>query len=279
MATAKKAPSQAVAARKENAGALAQRSSLAEAMAADAGKGFEEAGRDAFAIPFLRILQDLSPQVKKTKTEYIKGAEAGMIFNTVTQQLYQKVHVIPCHYSQSFIEWVPRSKGGGLVAVHTPEALIVRQASRVEGRLILPNGHELADTRSHFVLLVNEDGSTEGALIAMSSSGMKVSKRWMTQMRTSTAPTADWPRGRPMFSWVYELGVEEESNDKGSWYTWTVGERRPVEDLEQYQAAKSFFDSMKAGNVRVNYEELQPTAAGGSDGSVPGDLSEGEIDA
>ena len=35
-------------------------------------------------IPFIRILQAMSPQLKKREAEYIEGAEQGDMFNTVT---------------------------------------------------------------------------------------------------------------------------------------------------------------------------------------------------
>ena len=50
----------------------------------EAGSGFEEATSDSYAVPFLQVLQSGSPQCKKSDGKYIKGAEEGMIFNTVT---------------------------------------------------------------------------------------------------------------------------------------------------------------------------------------------------
>ena len=49
-----------------------------------AGQGMETIGADDMQIPFLRILQPLSPQLIKTDPKFIKGASAGDIFNTVT---------------------------------------------------------------------------------------------------------------------------------------------------------------------------------------------------
>jgi hypothetical protein len=42
---------------------------------ADAGAGFEDADSSSFALPFLRILQAISPQAKKQNPKYIEGAE------------------------------------------------------------------------------------------------------------------------------------------------------------------------------------------------------------
>jgi hypothetical protein len=55
---------------------------------------FEYAGEGAafdsseMQIPFVRLLQALSPQLNKKKAEYIEGASAGDAFNNVTNQYW-----------------------------------------------------------------------------------------------------------------------------------------------------------------------------------------------
>ena len=41
---------------------------------ASAGEGLENVGAEDMQIPFLRILQPLSPQLNKQDSKYIKGA-------------------------------------------------------------------------------------------------------------------------------------------------------------------------------------------------------------
>ena len=75
-----------------------------------AGEGLEEVTAEDLAIPFLRVLAQLSPQVNKRDGAYVEGAEAGMIYNTVANEAYdgeKGILVIPCHYNrklQSFPE-------------------------------------------------------------------------------------------------------------------------------------------------------------------------------
>ena len=54
----------------------------------DANAGLKNLGMDDLAIPFLRILSDTSPQIKKRDPLYIEGAESGMIYNTLTKEIY-----------------------------------------------------------------------------------------------------------------------------------------------------------------------------------------------
>jgi hypothetical protein len=248
---------------------------FAEQIALDAGKGFEEASRDAYAIPFLSILQDLSPQTKKKMAGYIEGAVPGQIYESVSQSLRESVRVIPCHFSQVFIEWVPRAKGGGFVGIYDPivGAQKAKTGVRDSGALLLPNGNELHDTRQHFCLQLNEDGSTNPCLIALKSSGIKVSRRWMSQMQSAVIEVKGRIISPPMFAWSYKLGAEEEANDKGSWYQWTIGDRERVTDIALYTRARSFGQTMAQGKVKVNYEEMMTEAdRAGGQGDVPADI-------
>ena len=71
----------------------------------DANTSFSNMGSEDFALPFLRVLGQLSPETNKRDAKYVEGAEPGMIFNTVTKQLYdgeEGVSVIPCYYTVSY---------------------------------------------------------------------------------------------------------------------------------------------------------------------------------
>ena len=50
-------------------------------------KGFDNMTQDDLALPFVRILGQLSPQVTEGDSKFIDGAKPGMIYNTVTSEL------------------------------------------------------------------------------------------------------------------------------------------------------------------------------------------------
>ena len=71
---------------------------------------FENAGDGAsfdsseMQIPFVRILQAMSPQLSKKKPEFIEGASQGDVYNTVTSQYWdgeEGIVVIPCYQTTS----------------------------------------------------------------------------------------------------------------------------------------------------------------------------------
>ena len=72
-------------------------------------------GQDDLALPFLKILGQLSPEVNKRDGKYVEGAEPGMIYNSVTGELFngeKGVPVIPCYYKLEYVEWKDRGKDG-----------------------------------------------------------------------------------------------------------------------------------------------------------------------
>lgn len=232
---------------------------LNQAFMDDAGSGFEEAGASAYAIPFLQILQSGSPQCKKSDGAYIKGAEEGMLFNTVTKEVFdgdKGILVIPCHYTQRFVEWKARENGGGFVAEHLPTDPCVSQTQKDDkGRDILPNGNTLVDTRNHYALIQDADGNLSPALIAMSSTQSKVSRQWMSKMQGIKVKNAE---GKfvtaPMSSRMYRLTTVPRSNDKGSWFVYNFELAGIVTDMAVYQAAVDFRNAVRSGEASVKHD-------------------------
>ena len=66
-------------------------------MEADAQHGAQNISQEDLALPFLKILGQLSPEVNKRDGKYVEGAEPGKIINTVTNALYDSIQVVPCH--------------------------------------------------------------------------------------------------------------------------------------------------------------------------------------
>jgi len=239
-------PNQEVAV-KEEAGALAVID-----FGADTGAGFEDADSTSYAIPFLRMLQVTSDQTKKTNAAYIKGAEEGDFYNTVTEKVYKGdrgVTVVPCHFVHKFNAWMPREDGGGLVGTYTAsEAVNLNTTKNEKGRDVLENGAVLSDTREHYVIIVNEDGTFEPALYCLTGTQLKKSKKWMTLMQgiRIQGQTA------PMFSQMYKLSPVGESNDQGSWAGVKIEHIGQVTNPEVYQAAKQFREMVRAGVAQAS---------------------------
>ena len=226
----------------------------------DAGNGLSNLGADDLSIPFLRILSDTNDEVKKRSPKFIEGAEVGMIYNTLTKDLYDGevgVQVIPCAYQRQYIEWMDRGKGTGApVNIHPVSSDIMSKTTRDDSNKDrLPNGNYVEHTANHYVLVVNKDGTYAQALIAMKSTQRKKSKRWNSLMLGLKLKGKNGMFNPPSYSHVYNLSTVAESNDLGNWFGWDINRVGPVESGDLYNAAKSFAISVDKGEVKVKHEE------------------------
>jgi hypothetical protein len=224
---------------------------------ADAQVGFENMDQSDLALPFLRILGQLSPQVNKRDAKYVQGAEPGMIYNTVTSELYdgeKGINVIPCYYKREYVEWQDRGEGAGApVAVHSANSSIISETTRDStNKDRLKNGNYLENTASYFVIITKDTGA-ETALITMKSTQLKISKTWNSMMNGLKLQGSKGLFTPPIYSHVYNMKTVQQSNDKGTWFGWTVSKVGPVKDRSLYEQAKGFADSVRGGDVQAKH--------------------------
>ena len=222
----------------------------------DANKGFQQMTQDDLALPFLKVLGQLSPEVNGRHAKHIQEAAPGMILNTVTNELYdgtKGIQVIPCYYKREYVEWKERGESlGAPVAIHSTDSDVVASAKRdTMNKDRLPNGNYLENTASHFVLITGTNTST--ALITMKSTQLKTSKKWNTMMLGIKLKGKDGLFTPPNYSHDYTLKTVQQSNDKGTWFGWDDNKLGPVEDKAVYDQAKSFSQNISKGNVKVKH--------------------------
>ena len=220
----------------------------------DKAGGMDQMGQGDFAMPFLRVLGQLSPEVNERDAKYVSGAKAGMIFNTVTKQAYdgvEGVNVIPCGYKREYVEWSDRGEGTSApVAIHSVASGIINDATRgADYKDRLPNGNYLENTASYFVMLPD----MQQALITMKSTQLKVSRSWNSMMNSIKLQGKNGLFTPAAYSHVYKLSTVQQSNDKGTWFGWNIEKVGPVQDKNLYEAAKQFASSVT--NVEVKHGE------------------------
>ena len=228
-------------------------------MEADAAQGAQNISQEDLALPFLKILGQLSPEVNKRDGKYVEGAEPGKIINTVTNELYDTLNVIPCHYKRQYIEWQDRGTSSGApVAMHEANSDIVSQTTRGKDyKDRLPNGNYLDNTASHFVLTLGENPQT--ALISMKSTQLKVSRKWNSMMMGIKMQGKNGLFTPPTYSHIYKLSTVQMSNDKGTWFGWDVSKVSSVDDKAIYDMAKSFAESVGKGEVQAKHSTEETT--------------------
>ena len=227
----------------------------------DAAKGLGKIGQEDLALPFLKILGQLSPEVNKRDGKYVEGAEPGMIFNSVTGDLYDGVKgidVIPCFYKLEYIEWKDRGEGPGApVAIYDSSSDIMSKTKAdASYKDRLPNGNYIEKTASHFVIITGDSPST--ALISMKSTQLKISRKWNSMMSGIKLKGKNGLYTPASFSHIYKLKTTQMSNDKGTWFGWEVSKVGPITEASIYQQAKSFSESISKGAVKAKHGEQKP---------------------
>ena len=153
-------------------------------MEQDASSGLENISQEDLATPRLKVLMALSPEVQD---ESVPGAKPGLIYNTVTNELYdgaKGIRVLPCAYQRQYVEWADRGQGTGApINVYESTSDILTKTTRDDNRKDrLENGNYVETCGNHFILLVNDDGDSSPAVITMKSTQLKKSRKWNSMM-------------------------------------------------------------------------------------------------
>ncbi len=238
-------------AKRENAGALAT-----NIFEADANQGAQNIAQDDLALPFLKVLGQLSPEINSRDAKYIKGAQPGMILNTVTGDYYdgeKGINVLPVFYKRQYIEWQDRGASmGAPVAIHEVDSDLLSKVTRDKSNKDrLPNGNYLENTASHFVILMGDTPTT--ALISMKATQLKISRKWNSMMMGIKMQGKSGLFTPPTYSHIYNLKTVQQSNDKGTWFGWDVSKVGPVQDKSVYDIAKNFAERVGKGEIEAKH--------------------------
>tara|TARA_R110001583_G_scaffold188484_1_gene350613 strand:+ start:619 stop:1398 length:780 start_codon:yes stop_codon:yes gene_type:complete len=232
--------------------------------AADAGIGVNDLGSEDLAIPFIKVLQKMSDEL-----DDLEDAKAGDIYNTVTKEVVKGkdgVRLINCAYNLQYIEWEPRGTGTG--APHAiygagDEIPATERGDDNKDYVAGGSGRYLERTAQHYVLVVDEDGMTQQALLPMKSTQFKKSKQWNSAMRSLKMKDSNGGLFTPpRFSHIWKLETVSEENKNGSWHGWQISKDEVVKDPSVYAEAKLFAESIQAGQVNVKHvrEEDKPSS-------------------
>jgi len=214
---------------------------------ADAAQGLENVRTENLALPILKLLQNGSGEAQKRNQNYVEGAEPGMFLNTVTKKCYNGadgIEVVPCYYKLEFQEWADFGTGSGRpenIFGHDSD-ILSKTTKDPGGKDRLENGNYILTVGQHFVLIV--DGEiTEPALISMSSSQGKVSRKWNSMMASITLEGKNGPFTPAIYSHKYVLSSVLNSGKGNQWYGFNVVRGAIIDNASLYERAKKFHNS------------------------------------
>ena len=223
----------------------------------DATNGLENITSEDQAIPRLKILMQLSPELEELRDE---GAKPGDIYNTVTEEWYdgtKGLRVLPSAYKRQYVEWADRGQGSGApINVYDASSDILTKTTRDENNKDrLENGNYVETCGDHYVVIIPNGHSSE-AIITMKATQLKKSRKWNSMLLNLKIKNSKGVSFTPpSYSHYYLLKTSKEGNDKGSWYGWEISREKMVDNVDDYNTAKSFSERINKGEINVKYEE------------------------
>ena len=219
-----------------------------------AGQGFEQTTISDYRIPFLSIVQAMSPSVND-------GAVPGQIsigLNSTFVSGKTGVLFVPAVTRRLFVEWQPRELGGKFCGHYQPDDEIVKKAiseSTSFGKY--KNGvNSLVETFYVYGLIIDENDNLSESAIAFSSTRVRPYRIWMTQAR-STMIQVSVRRSvvAPLFSYAYRFMTVLEKNNLGQYYNWKIKQEimiTPGTDI--FLMALSVRDMFNSGSFNSTHE-------------------------
>lgn len=226
-----------MAAAKKKAVAVKQSQELANVPAyikQGGNRGSENVTNEDLQLPRLNVLQALSPQIDSDSEVYIEGAKQGMLFNTLTGELYPDgIIFTPITFQKRWFVWKDQNEGGGLQGIYD-----FKDQGSADSKAEEDESFENVLFHEHLVLLPNGDE----VILSCSKSKMKVSKKFNSLIRLN---------GGDRFGRNYLLtSVKDENSNNQKYYNFSIAPatgRQAWPSQERYEQAEALYAQVMAG--------------------------------
>jgi hypothetical protein len=217
--------------------------------AEDTMEGFGDLNSSTMAIPFLKLAQDLTPQTKKTKPEYIEGLEVGQFFNSVTNKIYgSHLEVIIVKFERVYIEWLPNR--GGFVGYHSPDAAKNIADDMTFGKWKTKEGNDLVEYYAYYLLINGHE--VEGPIImSLTSTAIKAAKALNRAM--STHIMENGKRAMPFYL-IYNVESAMQTKGQNDYYGYKFSFKSYINE-EQYKLVGT--ERLALPDKPVDYAQLE----------------------
>ena len=248
---------------------------LLDQMMSDEGAGVDFNVND-MEVPFVRLAHPMSDVMNKTKPSFMKELRSGEIYNSVTKQIWDPekgITVVPVHQETIYTHKMDEKIIGRYTMADTELATLLKRVTREGAKEYVrdANGHiesELVKSDNFYCVIIDEDGSTQKAIIDFRSTGLKVSRRWKTQISMQKVQDSQGNyRTPPLYGVMWSFTGVDEANDKGAWSSWSISKIGVVDRADVFAEAKMFREQIMKGEVKAQQEDepIQDSAPAGND--------------
>ena len=234
--------------------------------AAMSNKGFT---KDEGTIPFMRVMQPLSPQVGT-----IPGVTAGGFLNLATNKFEKELLVIPVDVRWNYTEWsAPQGEGGQFVMDWGSNESGWQEKCAGDQKFayqpVTTDGHIILKARHFYLFSIDEIGDYERSIFPMYATALKIAKVWSTMLQY--APKVQTSRGMmtpAYFYYTYKLTLDEVKNTRNQrWFqpkvtaNITDNKYQTVFDLPNgkaiWEAAVKLREDLDSGEAKATAQEGQ----------------------
>lgn len=211
-------------------------------------RGNEEVKSSDMVLPRLELVQAQSP-IKDTNDE----AREGMLFNSVTQELYgDYAYFVPVYYRMEYLIWQNADEGGGFHGAYPSEdaARVAMKRIQEDDPKLIGDGKngkpmlEVVDTPIHYGLRVEPEGTSEQIVISMPKTKAKVSRRWNSMIQIA---------GGDRFGRVYKISSFTDENKQGKKFKNFVVQPAGFPPKAVYEQAELLYEAFRSGAMAVNH--------------------------
>lgn len=182
-----------------------------------AGAGHDNVKITDTLLPRIAIIQALSPQLKDKKIEYIPGAAVGDWCDVSIGEVFKgAIEVIPCHFCTQYIQW--KKNRGGFAGNLGMDASCLNGTTLNDRRQhVLTTGDTIAETATWYVLL-HVGFEWRRVFLPFSSTGLKISRKWMTLIRAERVLGKRGFFTPPLYYRPWILKSVMTSDGENDWY-------------------------------------------------------------
>lgn len=214
--------------------------------------------------PALKLAQAMSPEVKRSESEYLEGLREGSLFNSISREIYGEdaVHLCIVNFlGTRNIEFDPNDRKVVL------DGNVPDNDPRTQFTMVIENGTTVRKKpratvfKDFLVLLLHgqPDGNggwksnrtPELVTLSLKSTQLKKATRLLTQLRTSKLPS---------FAHLIEAEPVPERKGANSWYGWKLEPVGYVTEA-QYNLAAETYDQLVGKKIDLELEgDPEPAA-------------------
>ena len=245
---------------------------------------------DELLIPFLSILQPMSPEIVEADEDAPANLKPGNFVNSVTGEITTAkdgLIIQPVIFQSMVVEWIPREKGGGIANRYSLHDPYVRNKIKENGNSVIglkEGENDLVETVYVYCNLLDPTGTEVLGFGVLPVT--KTSLQPIKGFRTALQMIKGKP---PLFAFRALLSTERKTNESGTWWrlkvspfggdNWSDCQLAPSEDnIPLLDAGAGLARMVQSGEAKADLDNEAKTG-GPSEEKSSKKTGNGDMDA